>query len=215
MTTTTAFSSFAHAPAAPAADPAGLEDELARWRVRLLGGLRLSDGEQTITRLPSRAVTVLLARLALAPERAHAREELVELLWPGVAPAVGRNRLRQALSTLKSLLEPAGRIPAQPVLQADRISVRVVSGTIACDAVQFERCIRAGRADAARALYGGELLPGFYDDWVDEERHAPGSAARPARRAGAREPIGRAGAGARGRRRCRPRRVPGSSCRLT
>ncbi|MEO8311951.1 MAG: hypothetical protein ABI520_12315 [Caldimonas sp.] len=167
---TAAFSPFAHAPAAPTADGRGLEDELARWRVRLLGGLHLSDGEQTITRLPSRAVTVLLARLALAPERAHAREELVELLWPGAAPAVGRNRLRQALSTLKSLLEPAGRIPAQPVLQADRISVRVVAGSLACDAVQFERCVRAGRVDAARTLYAGELLPGFYDDWVDEER---------------------------------------------
>jgi hypothetical protein len=31
-----------------------------------------------------RAAAALLARLALAP-RAHPREELVELLWPGVA----------------------------------------------------------------------------------------------------------------------------------
>ena len=142
----------------------------ALWRVRLLGGLSLTDGTQHITRLPSRAITALLARLALAPERAHAREELIELLWPGVALGVGRNRLRQALSTLKGILEPAGRLPPQPVLQADRISVRVVPGSLACDATHFERSVRAGHIDAARTLYRGELLPGFYDDWIDEER---------------------------------------------
>ena len=150
--------------------PAEAADAHALWRVNLLGGLSLSDGTQDITRLPSRAVTALLARLALAPERAHAREELIELLWPGVALGVGRNRLRQALSTLKGILEPAGRWPAQPVLQADRISVRVVPASLACDAVRFERSVRAGQVDAARALYRGELLPGFYDDWIDEER---------------------------------------------
>ena len=164
-----ASSTAARARPAPAA-PQAEDGSLALWRVGLFGGLSLSDGGQTLTRLPSRAVTVLLARLATAPERAHAREELVELLWPGVAPAVGRNRLRQALSTLKSILEPAGRVPAQPVLHADRISVRVVPGSLSCDAVRFERSVRAGQVDAARALYRGELLPGFYDDWVDEER---------------------------------------------
>ncbi len=130
----------------------------------------LDDGQQRLTRLPSRAATVLLARLALAPQRAHAREELIEQLWPGVELNVGRNRLRQTLSSLKSLLEPASRVPAQPVLLADRVSVRVAPGSLTCDATQFEQHVRAGRADAARALYGGELLPGFYDEWIDEER---------------------------------------------
>jgi len=146
------------------------EQTPALWSVGLLGGLDLSDGSQHLTRLPSRAVTALLARLALAPERAHAREELIELLWPGVALGVGRNRLRQALSTLKGVLEPAGRVPPQPVLLADRVSVRVAPGGLGCDALRFERLARAGRHTAARALYRGELLPGFYDDWIDEER---------------------------------------------
>ena len=141
------------------------------WQVNLLGGLRVSrPGHDDITRLPSRAVTALLARLALAPQRAHAREELIELLWPGVELDVGRNRLRQALSTLKSLLEPAGAAPRQVVLQADRQHVRVVDGTLRCDAVDFEHAARTGRIDEAQALYRGELLPGLYDEWIDEER---------------------------------------------
>jgi predicted ATPase len=141
----------------------------ARWQVRLLGGLDVSDGTRHYTRMPSRAISALLARLALWPERAHAREQLVELLWPGVALDVGRNRLRQALSALKGLLEPAG-CESAPVLQADRLSVRVAAGALACDAGEFEVAVREGRAAQALALYRGELLPGFYDEWIGEER---------------------------------------------
>lgn len=147
------------------AAPAG-----AVWRVQLLGRLRLDDGQREITRLPSRAVAALLARLALAPQRDHAREELIERLWPGVELDVGRNRLRQALSTLKSLLEPPDRQPPRTVLLADRQRVRVADGALACDAVLFEAALKRGDAAAAAALYGGELLPGFYDEWIDDER---------------------------------------------
>ena len=140
-----------------------------RWQVRLLGALEASDGVQRLDRFPSRAVAALLARLALAPDRAHAREELVELLWPGVELAVGRNRLRQVLSTLKSLLEPAG-VPGVAVLQADRLSVRVVAGALGCDALQFEQALRAGQPDRAAALYRGELMPGYFDEWIHDER---------------------------------------------
>jgi len=151
-------------------DSDDLDRRSARWQIRLLGGLELDDGIQRLTRLPSRAVAALLARLALAPDRAHAREELIELLWPGVDLSIGRNRLRQALSTLKSILEPAGAVTSHPVLQADRLQVRVVPGALGCDAVRFERHLRAGRTAEARAMYRGELLPGFYDEWIDEER---------------------------------------------
>lgn len=155
----------AHAPPAPAPAPRAAP----RWTVRLLGGLRCDDGTVVLQRLPSRAATALLARLALWPDRVHAREELVELLWPGVALDVGRNRLRQVLSTLRSLLEPAGQ-PVRPVLQADRHGVRVVPGSLACDVHRFEALVRARRPAEALAAYGGALLPGFYDDWIDEER---------------------------------------------
>jgi predicted ATPase len=137
----------------------------------VLGGVDLegAQGERQ-QRFPSRAIAALLARLALAPERAHAREELVELLWPGVDLSVGRNRLRQALSTLKSLLEPAGDAVVAPVLVADRVHVRVAPGALACDVREFEAALRESRWAAARELYRGELMPGHYDDWVQEER---------------------------------------------
>jgi tetratricopeptide (TPR) repeat protein len=161
-----AFASAGAAAAAAAASP-------ARWQVQLLGRLQAQGaGGEALSRFPSRAVALLLARLALAPQRAHPREELIEALWPGVEPATGRNRLRQALSTLKSLLEPPGW-PA--VLQADRLTVRAVNAALASDVGEFERLCRAASGDAsacssAQALYVGELLPGFYEEWVQEER---------------------------------------------
>ena len=155
-----------------------------RWRVRLLGAVDavgvvgmagVTDAGPTLSRWPTRAVAALLARLALWPDRVHPREELIELLWPGVGLSVGRNRLRQALSTLKALLETRGaecavaRGPA-PVLLADRLGIRVVPGALACDALDFERRLRAGDWPAAQALYRGELMPGHYDEWVLQER---------------------------------------------
>ena len=136
------------------------------WQLRLLGAVVARRGTQALTRWPSRAAIALLARLALGPDRAHAREELVELLWPGVSLDVGRNRLRQTLSTLKSVLEADGG----PVILADRSTIRLVPESLSSDAIEFEQLARRG--DVVRALdrYGGELMPSFYDEWVLEAR---------------------------------------------
>ena len=140
-----------------------------RWRVRLLGGVRADDGEQSIERFGSGRVAALLARLAMYPSRRHSREELVELLWPGVDIDAGRNRLRQSLFALRALLEPPSPLP-RPVIVADRGSIGAVEGALECDAVEFERAVREGRHADALALYRGELLPGHYEEWIDEER---------------------------------------------
>ena len=126
-----------------------------RWQLRLLGAIEataMALGGQAPIRWPSRAVVTLLARLALAPDRAHPREELVNLLWSDVALAVGRNRLRQALSTRKAQLEPPGAYVAA-VLQADRSAIRLRPGTVDCDVLRFEAALhdasRVQRSDGA------------------------------------------------------------------
>lgn len=136
------------------------------WRLRLLGGFELDDGQQRLTRLRSRAAMALLARLALSPGQRFDRLWLAGLLWPGVASAAGRSRLRQTLSLLKSVLEPPG---ASPVLEADRHAVWAEPGRLWCDATRFAQLARAGDT-AAAALYRGALMPGFYDEWLLQER---------------------------------------------
>ena len=148
--------------------PPGLAAPTApRWTVRLLGAIEAECPQRSIRRWPTRAVAALLARLALAPDRQHPREELVELLWPGVALEVGRNRLRQALSTLKGLLEADA---GAPLIQADRLALRLAPGMLDCDVRDFEQALRAGDFERAGPLYRGELMPGFYEDWVIDER---------------------------------------------
>src|SRR5881628_2789450 len=68
---------------------------MAVWQIQLLGGLRATHGNSVIAQFPSRPIAMLLALLAMQPQRRHAREELIELLWPDVELDVGRNRLRQ------------------------------------------------------------------------------------------------------------------------
>lgn len=146
--------------------------QAARWRLRLLGGFALDDGVRPrLDRLPSRAITLLLARLALEPARSHGREELIDLLWPEVAPDVGRNRLRQALSVLRSVLEPRDA-PPSPVLLADRRTVSLVPDALYSDVDALRAALASGDRDTAERLYRGELLPGYFDDWVIEARRA-------------------------------------------
>ncbi|HNT37986.1 MAG TPA: NACHT domain-containing protein [Rubrivivax sp.] len=152
-------------------DPRAASDVAAAepWKLRLLGTVSARRDKVEILRWPSRAAILLLARLAMAPERAHPREELIELLWPGVAAGVGRNRLRQVLSKVRALLEPEGG-PA--VLHTDRQYIRVTADGLHCDVQRFEQALRQGDRATAVASYGGELLPGFYDEWVlDARRH--------------------------------------------
>jgi predicted ATPase len=155
--------------ARPDPDPLPAPRLLGRWQVLLLGRVEARNGELVLTRFNSQPTAALLARLALRPQQAHAREELADLLWPDAPAEAARNRLRQALSTLKRLLEPPGH-DGPPVLLADRQSVRVNELALGCDALDFERCVRAGQADEARALYRGELMPGHYEEWVQDER---------------------------------------------
>lgn len=157
------------APGTPGPSGAISASVAAPWRASLLGRVQAESASGSVTRWPTRAVACLLARLALAPQRAHPREELIELLWPGVAPQNGRARLRQALSQLRSLLEPPDAT-WPPVLLADRHAVHVAPGALDCDTLDFERAAATGDVARAAQLYLGEFMPGHYDEWVLLER---------------------------------------------
>ena len=151
---------------APPFAPAPLS--ATRWQLRLLGAVELHDAKGQLVRLPTRAVVLLLARLGLAPQRQHAREELIDQLWPGAEESAGRNRLRQALSVLRSILDDKA---LAPLLHADRRVVWLAPDAFQCDVQTFEQALRGGNLRQAELSYGGELMPGYNDEWVIEERH--------------------------------------------
>ncbi len=73
----------------------------------MLGGLRVVQSDRTITRFQTQKTGALLGYIALHRTSSHSREVLAELLWPGGDPVAVRNRLNQAVSSLRRQLEPA------------------------------------------------------------------------------------------------------------
>jgi DNA-binding SARP family transcriptional activator len=145
-----------------------------RWRIELLGGLRVSRGEWTLSRFRSQRTAALLAYLAYFADRDHPRMVLAEQFWPEGDPGLGRHNLNVALSWLREHLSvPEG---ASPPLISTRFAVRLDPSLATTDvselkaaldaAPRVEGAARAASLAAAVALYRGPLLPGFTDEWV-------------------------------------------------
>ncbi|MDX1935024.1 MAG: AAA-like domain-containing protein [Capsulimonadales bacterium] len=154
------------------------------WRVDLFGGLRVRHEHREMAPLDTRKTVALLACLAIRPDQNVPREVLAEQLWPGEMWEATRNRLRQALSVLRRALEPPGIVEGS-VLAGERGTVRLCSAGVRTDLAAFDallrRAARASEPDARAALlaeaaqvYEGDLLPGFYEDWIvaARERYA-------------------------------------------
>lgn len=153
------------------------------WRVEMLGGLRIyAPGSSVpISRFRTHKAALLLARLALFAQRAHGREELVELLWPDAPIERGRANLSQALLHLRRAIEITPSETAVPPLWiADHNTVRLQAAHVQTDTARFEQTVRQALAaspqdqpallHAALKIYQGDLLPGVYEDWAQTER---------------------------------------------
>lgn len=114
----------------------------------------------------------MLAYLVLArPRGLHARDTLVELLWPDADQLHGRHALRTSLYAIRRALGH------DVIVTAGDSFVGVDPQYIVCDALACEEDLRAGRVEAALERYQGELLRGFhvadapgFERWLDEER---------------------------------------------
>jgi predicted ATPase/DNA-binding SARP family transcriptional activator/uncharacterized protein HemY len=159
--------------------PAG-EPMQTQWHIQLFGALQAQHGDQLITRFRTRKTGHLLACLACHLHRTHRREELMEQLWPESNPDTARTQLRHQVYLLRHLLEPPGT-PAGSVLVADRTSLRLNAEAISTDVSEFEAALVAAKRAEGSAervarliqsveLYRGELLPGCFEDWVQQER---------------------------------------------
>lgn len=146
----------------------------------MLGGLRVLQSDRTITRFQTQKTGALLAFLALDLSTAHPREVLAELLWPGADPVAVRNRLNQAVSSLRRQLEPPG-IAHGSVLLTDQRTIRLNPESIETDVQEFTRRVELAESASSteeklvnlkRAIdvYGGEFLKGTYVEWATMEQ---------------------------------------------
>lgn len=149
------------------------------WHVEMLGTFRARGEDTTVSRFRTRRVALLLAFLSLHRHRLHARDEVGEMLWPDVDLQISRRNLRQALLSLRHALEPPP-IPSGAVVQVQQASLQLNPEFVSTDAAEFEQLIHRGASASAEsrqallkqavAMYKGELLPGFDELWVLNER---------------------------------------------
>lgn len=133
------------------------------WKLTLFGGLSATNSIVCHTRFRTQKIASLLAYLALHRET-QAREALIEIFWPNTDLKHGQTNLRAALASLRRQLEPPGT-PPNAVLEAGRSQVRL-SAFVGTDVDAFEKAIQQGNDAQAVSVYEGELLRGYYDDWI-------------------------------------------------
>lgn len=134
--------------------------------VRLLGGVGLCLEGRPVDRLkPGRALE-LLALLLLERETAQPRAHLAARLWPDTDEAQARTNLRRELHTLRHALpdhESYLGIGSRALAWAPSRPWR-------SDLSEFEAAMASDDHERAIKEYGGELLPGCYEEWLQPYR---------------------------------------------
>jgi predicted ATPase/DNA-binding SARP family transcriptional activator/DNA-binding CsgD family transcriptional regulator len=153
----------------------------AELQIRLLGGFQVDVVGQLVA--PSawrRRAAAVVKLLALAPRHQLHPEQVMESLWPELAPAGARNNLHRTLHTARRILEPARRSGAPPAflcLRGDMLAL-AASASVWVDVTAFEAAAERARAtrdrsayEAALRSYTGDLLPDDrYEDWAAAKR---------------------------------------------
>lgn len=125
--------------------------------LRLLGQFEVRRDDQPVP-IASRKGQALLAYLALQGGTVVRREQVAGLLWPDVPETTARTNLRQVVWRLRQTL-------GGDCVQADDIGLAWPAAHWADTAVLLSQ-----EGEAALTVYGGDLLPGFYEEWVQPER---------------------------------------------
>jgi DNA-binding SARP family transcriptional activator/TolB-like protein len=150
--------------------------------IHLFGPLRvIVDGLQVDDQQWGRRKSkTLLKILALQPLRHSSRqihrEELIELLWPGVDAEQGLNGLHKALHAARRALEPglSSGASSRFLAMRDQLVLLQSADDIRVDVAEFEtlagEALKTGRREAieaALALCTADLLPeDLYEDWA-------------------------------------------------
>lgn len=157
-------------------------------RVQTLGAFVVWRGAEAIAPHEWRRdkARQLFQLLLIRRRRLLERDQIVELLWPGLDSETAERDFKVALSTLYRVLEPAlpARAPSAYVLREGTLYGLRPGADLWLDAEQFERLAAEGdrlarqgdeafieRYRASLALVGGDFLRDYpYDEWCSEER---------------------------------------------
>jgi len=135
--------------------------------LRLFGALDVVEHGVVRPFAAGRKAPQVLAYLALAHARSVTREQLAGILWPDCDERTARGYLRRSLYELS-----IARLPRREPW----IAVRGESlgwnhaCDVSVDVARFERAATPGEMADSIGWYRGDLLDGWYDDWVVARR---------------------------------------------
>jgi len=146
--------------------------------VFLLGEQVITDDENGEVRPNSTKTLALLTLLVMHAGRPQTRQRVASALWPSSTDAQALTNLRRELHHLRQTVGDAGslEITARHLCWRDseacRVDVRVFERArrAALDAAETDPATGLAQSTAALNAYGGDLLPGVYDDWLLELR---------------------------------------------
>jgi DNA-binding SARP family transcriptional activator len=167
-----------------------LDDEVMSMpslAIRLFGEFGVERDGQQLTWHTAAKAQQLLAFLLLNHNRSQHRETILGALWSETPAAQGRKALRQALWQLQTALRatPAAREQTLVRTEADRIVLSLEPET-RVDVAAFRQAYTrlrgltgdqmtadvAGLVEEAVNTYHGDLLDGWYFDWLLYERES-------------------------------------------
>jgi DNA-binding SARP family transcriptional activator len=141
----------------PSTDPSG-----GSLEVKLLGDVGVVLNGQRLPGFDSLRLQRLLAFLSLGD--VHNRAHLAYEMWPDSSETQALGNLRKLLHDLRRELPDADAyLEVTPQSLGWRPTAKV-------DVVAFRRSLAAGDLAGATRIYGGDLLPGSYDDRIVAER---------------------------------------------
>jgi DNA-binding SARP family transcriptional activator/predicted ATPase len=153
---------------------------LTALRIEMLGHFCLSYRGKTVTSVDTPRLQSLLAYLVLKRGDGQSRQHLSFLFWPDSSESQARTNLRQLLHHLRIALPDC-----DTYLEISSRVLRWKNDTdFSSDVDEFERAVSAPveeagsnmsgavreRLESAVRLYRGDLLPGFYEEWVQAKR---------------------------------------------
>ncbi len=146
-------------------------------KITLLGGFQLTHGDQLVTAVDTPRLQSLLAYLVLKRGTSQSRHRVAFLFWPDSPEDQALTNLRNLLYRLRHGLPEADRF-----LRVDRNTLEWrEAAPFELDVAEFEAALERadeapdqdgarGALERAARFYGGDLLPGLYEDWVASER---------------------------------------------
>jgi DNA-binding SARP family transcriptional activator len=158
------------------------ENDAPQLNVSLLGGFQVerADLRQAVYDWQRRSAKTLTKLLATEPTHALHREQVLDILWPGVDTGSALNSFGKAIHAARRALEPElpRRKDSSYLKLADAMLVLDTTHVL-IDADRFEELADSalssgdvGTYETALAAYGGELLPeDRYEDWSAARRN--------------------------------------------